>query len=85
MVFNACGCVDVPPLHLAATCQVLPVSLGCINFPCCLQGHSGYHLAPYVAPFDRLDNRWCCNAPLEALEWMMVQQVRAMLCCAVLC
>jgi hypothetical protein len=40
-----------------------------------LQGHSGYHLAPYIPPFDSMDNRWCCNAPLEALEWMLVQQV----------
>jgi len=39
------------------------------------QGHSGYHLAPYIPPFDKMDNRWCCNAPLEALEWMLVQQV----------
>jgi hypothetical protein len=22
-----------------------------------------------------MENRWCCNAPLEALEWMLVQQV----------
>lgn len=51
-------------------------------YPYCLhckvqheKGHSGYHLAPYVPPFDSMDNRWCCNAPLEALEWMMVQQV----------
>jgi hypothetical protein len=42
------------------------------------QGHAGYHLAPYVPPFEASDGaRWCCNAPLEALEWMLVQQVRA--------
>jgi hypothetical protein len=30
-----------------------------------LQGHSGYHVAPYMPPFDSPDNRVCCGAPQE--------------------
>eukprot|EP00775_Hariotina_reticulata_P007774 gene7774-7972_t len=51
-------------------------------YPYCLhckvqqeKGHSGYHVAPYCQPFDSPDNRVCCNSSLEALEWMLVQQV----------
>ncbi|KAF8061932.1 davT [Scenedesmus sp. PABB004] len=51
-------------------------------YPYCLhckvqveKGHSGYHVAPYCQPFDDPANRVCCNAPLEALEWMLAQQV----------
>ncbi|WIA18214.1 hypothetical protein OEZ85_009686 [Tetradesmus obliquus] len=51
-------------------------------YPYCLhckvqaeKGHSGYHVAPYMPPFDSPDNRVCCGAPQEALEWMLVQHV----------
>jgi hypothetical protein len=33
-----------------------------------LQGHSGYHVAPYMAPFDSPDNRVCCGAPQEVCD-----------------
>eukprot|EP00879_Flechtneria_rotunda_P012217 GHRR01012759.1.p1 GENE.GHRR01012759.1~~GHRR01012759.1.p1 ORF type:complete len:411 (+),score=141.78 GHRR01012759.1:1427-2659(+) len=51
-------------------------------YPYCLhcklqqeRGHSGYHLAPYMAPFDSPNNRVCCNVPLEDLEWMLIKQI----------
>jgi len=49
-------------------------------YPYCLyckwqeaQGFSGYHVAPYCQPFDEPSKRVCCNAPLEALEQMLIQ------------
>ena len=33
-------------------------------------GHSGYHLAPYTAPFDTADSRKCCGSPLEVRSTM---------------
>eukprot|EP00877_Chromochloris_zofingiensis_P004955 jgi/Chrzof1/14460/Cz09g03230.t1 len=50
-------------------------------YPYCLhckwqqsQKRSGYHVEPYCEPFDKPENRRCCNAPLEALEWMFQMQ-----------
>lgn len=40
-----------------------------------VQGHAGYQLAPYCSPFGSPESRKCCGGPLEALEWMLVQQV----------
>lgn len=72
-------CHALPLLLLLLLTPCPPVSPTSCLSPCLppplLQGHSGYHVAPYIPPFDKMDNRWCCNAPLEALEWMLVQQV----------
>jgi hypothetical protein len=79
-------CLDVMK-HAAAAAATIASVAAAATFAaaaCPQQGHSGYHLAPYIPPFDSMENRWCCNAPLEALEWMLVQQVGSDKCTLVL-